>query len=244
MAAQAAKRINKVGFLVAMQEEAAPFIGALKLQKRAPHARAPIVVHEGSYKDATVLVYSPGVVDGKSLVGTDAAFLTAFLAAEDRLDLFVNAGTCGGFAKRGGKVGDVYCCDEFKHHDRRVPIPGYDALCVGHRRATPAPGLVSKLGLKTGLCTTGNSLDCSPTDAPIIEESGAVCKDMEAASLAHAAELSGTPFLAIKVVTDIVDGPHATQDEFLANLSTASKALQKVLPEVLDYVTGKSVAEL
>ena len=59
MAAQAAKRINKVGFLVAMQEEAAPFIGALKLQKRAPHARAPIVVHEGSYKDATVLVYSP-----------------------------------------------------------------------------------------------------------------------------------------------------------------------------------------
>ena len=30
MAAQAAKRINKVGFLVAMQEEAAPFIGALK----------------------------------------------------------------------------------------------------------------------------------------------------------------------------------------------------------------------
>ena len=89
MAAQAAKRINKVGFLVAMQEEAAPFIGALKLQKRAPHARAPIVVHEGSYKDATVLVYSPGVVDGKSLVGTDAAFLTAFLAAEDRPDLFV-----------------------------------------------------------------------------------------------------------------------------------------------------------
>ena len=50
MAAQAAKRINKVGFLVAMQEEAAPFIGALKLQKRAPHARAPIVVHEGSYR--------------------------------------------------------------------------------------------------------------------------------------------------------------------------------------------------
>ena len=127
----------------------------------------------------------------------------------------------GGFSKRGGTVGDVYCCDEFKHHDRRVPIPGYDALCVGHRRATPAPGLVKALSLKTGLCTTGNSLDCSPTDAPIIEESGAVCKDMEAASLAHAAELSGTPFLAIKVVTDIVDGPHATQDEFLANLSTA-----------------------
>ena len=244
MAAQAAKRIKKVGFLVAMHEEAAPFISALKLQKRAPHARAPIVVHEGSYKGATILVYSPGVVDGKSLVGTDAAFLTAFLAAADEPDLFVNAGTCGGFAKRGGAVGDIYCCDEFKHHDRRVPIPGYDAMCVGHRRATPAPGLVVALGLKTGLCTTGNSLDCSPTDAPLIEASQAACKDMEAASLIHAAELARIPFLAIKVVTDIVDGPHATQDEFLANLTTASKALQKVLPEVLDYVTGKNVADL
>ena len=40
------------------------------------------------------------------------------------------------------------------------------------------------------------------------------------------------------------DCAHATQDEFLSNLSTASKALQKVLPEVLDYVTGKSVSEL
>ena len=157
---------------------------------------------------------------------------------------FESTAACSTLNVSSWEEGDVYCCDEFKHHDRRVPIPGYDAMCVGHRRATPAPGLVSKLGLKTGLCTTGNSLDCSPTDAPIIEESGAVCKDMEAASLAHAAELSGTPFLAIKVVTDIVDGPHATQDEFLANLSTASKALQKVLPEVLDYVTGKSVAEL
>ena len=62
MAAQAAKRINKVGFLVAMQEEAAPFIGALKLQKRAPHARAPIVVHEGSYN--CLLYTSPSPRDG------------------------------------------------------------------------------------------------------------------------------------------------------------------------------------
>ena len=239
------KKLNKVCFLVAMEQESAPFIAALGLKKRSTSGPAPVIVHEGTYKGAAVVVYNPGTSDGKSLVGTDFATLATFLAAErDAPDLFVNAGTCGGFAKRGGAVGDVYCVSSFQHHDRRVPIPGYDAMCVGHRRATPAPGLVSKLGLKTGLCTTGNSLDCSPTDAPIIEESGAVCKDMEAASLAHAAELSGTPFLAIKVVTDIVDGPHATQDEFLSNLSTASKALQKVLPEVLDYVTGKSVSEL
>ena len=74
--------------------------------------------------------------------------------------------------------------------------------------------------------------------------SGPVCKDMEAASLAHAAELTGTPLVAIKVVTDIVDGEHPTQDEFLANLKSASAALQGVLPKVLDFVVGKTVGEL
>ena len=121
MAAQSSKKIAKVAFLIAMEEEAAPFIAKLKLTKRPMKPPAPTVVHEGSYNGASVLVYSPGADAGRSLVGTDLAFLTAFLAAQtDAPDLFVNAGTCGGFAARGGAVGDVYCCSEFEHHDRRV----------------------------------------------------------------------------------------------------------------------------
>jgi 5'-methylthioadenosine nucleosidase len=241
----AMKKLNKVCFLVAMEQESAPFIAALGLKKRSASGPAPVIVHEGTYKGAAVVVYNPGMSDGKSLVGTDFATLATFLAAErDAPDLFVNAGTCGGFAKRGGAVGDVYCVSSFQHHDRRVPIPGYDAMCVGKRAAAAAPRLVAALGAKTGPCTTGNSLDCSPTDAEIIEASGAVCKDMEAAAIAWAAELTGTPLLGIKVVTDIVDGEHPTQDEFLANLAKASDSLQGVLPKVLDFVVDKTLAEL
>jgi nucleoside phosphorylase len=67
---------------------------------------------------------------------------------------------------------------------------------------------------------------------------------MEAAAIAWAAELTGTPLLGIKVVTDIVDGEHPTQDEFLANLAKASDSLQGVLPKVLDFVVDKTLAEL
>ena len=239
------KSVGKVCFLVAMEQESAPLIAALKLTKRATSGPAPVIVHEGTYKGAAVVVYNPGLSEGKSLVGTDFATLATFLAAErDAPDLLINAGTCGGFRKRGGAVGDVYCVTTFQHHDRRVPIPGYDAMCVGLRAAHPTPKLVAALGVKAGPCTTGNSLDCSPTDSEVIEKSGAVCKDMEAAAIAWAAELTGTPLLGIKVVTDIVDGEHPTQDEFLANLQTASTSLQAVLPKVLDFVLGKPLSDL
>lgn len=244
MAAQTA-RIGKVAFLVAMKEEAAPFIAALGLTRRPAAAPQPTIVYEGSYKGATVLVYSPGESDGKSLVGTDFAFLTTFLAHQtDKPDLFVNAGTCGGFAKRGGAIGDVYVVDKFQYHDRRVAIPGYDVMCVGERTSQPSPKLVAALGCKTGPCTTGNSLDYIPDDTARMESFGACCKDMEAASIAWAAELTSTPLVAVKVVTDIVDGGKPTHEEFLANLQTAAASLQDVLPKVLDHCVGKTKEEL
>lgn len=69
-------------------------------------------------------------------------------------------------------------------------------------------------------------------------------KDMEAASIAWAAELSGTPYFCVKVVTDIVDGDKPTQDEFLENLGTAAKSLQSTMPKVISFVAGKSLNDL
>jgi nucleoside phosphorylase len=69
-------------------------------------------------------------------------------------------------------------------------------------------------------------------------------KDMEAAAIAWVAELSNTPFFALKVVTDLVDGEVVTQDEFLANLSTAASTLQVNLLSLISYVVGKPLADL
>jgi len=52
---------------------------------------------------------------------------------------------------------------------------------------------------------------------------------MEAAAIADTAALFGTPFIAIKVVTDIVDGDMPTQDEFLANFAAAAASLQEAV---------------
>ena len=230
--------ISRVAVIVAMQEEAAPLIEHLKLVRSEGIAGAPTIVHSGSYKGGTVSVVNPGRDEktGVNLIGTDAAALTTFLAIKELLpDLVVTAGTCGGFKRAGGKVGDVYLATAFQHHDRRIPIPGYDAFGLGRRDAAKSSKLAEKLGFKTGLCSTGNSLDFIKDDD--LRMADAVVKDMEGAAVAWAADLAGNvPVLGIKVVTDLVDGGKPTQDEFLANLSAASHSLQDALPRVLDAI--------
>lgn len=66
-------------------------------------------------------------------------------------------------------------------------------------------------------------------------------KDMEAAAIAWAADLSNTPFIALKVVTDIVDGDRPAEEEFFENLATAAASLQVMVPKVIEFVVGKSL---
>ena len=51
------------------------------------------------------------------------------------------------------------------------------------------------------------------------------------------------PFVALKSVTDIVDGPHTTREEFEGNLELASTALQVKLGMLLQQVAGKPLAQ-
>lgn len=81
-------------------------------------------------------------------------------------------------------------------------------------------------------------------DMEMMLSNEAVVKEMEAAAIAWVAELSATPFLALKVVTDIVDGEELTQDEFLRNLATAAAILQEKLLAVIGFVAGRALNEL
>ena len=69
-------------------------------------------------------------------------------------------------------------------------------------------------------------------------------KDMEAAAIAWTTELTGTPFIALKVVTDIVDGGRPTHEEFMENLATAATSLQNTIFRLLDFIIGRKMTEL
>jgi hypothetical protein len=60
---------------------------------------------------------------------------------------------------QGAAIGDVFVSTGKMHHDRRIPLPGFDKQGLGYVESTPTPQLQAALGLKAGIVTSGNSLD-------------------------------------------------------------------------------------
>jgi len=184
-------------------------------------------------------------VHGVDNIGTVPAAVTAYLAVQAlKPDLVISAGTAGGFASRGAVIGDVFMATAFANHDRRIPLAAFDAYGVWAIDAHPAPRLASASGLKMGIVTTGNSLDATDADMTAMAANGAAVKEMEAAGAVWAAHLFEVPMLALKSVTDIVDGDRPAAEEFLANLSTATRALHDKLAAALAFIAGKGLDEL
>ena len=92
--------------------------------------------------------------------------------------------------------------------------------------------------------TSSNSLDHNSDDDAMMLAVDAAVKEMEVAAIGYVAYAHKVPVIAFKVVTDIVDGDRPTQDEFLENLSAASKRLQEELPKVADFLLGKALSAL
>jgi 5'-methylthioadenosine nucleosidase len=108
-----------------------------------------------------------------------------------------------------------------------LSLQGFDTWGIGRFSHTATPSLLAATGYKSGLVTSGNSLDYTAEDMRVMTEHGAAVKEMEAGAIAWVCDLfQKTPFFGVKTITDIVDGDRPTQDEFLENLHAAAKALQ------------------
>jgi 5'-methylthioadenosine nucleosidase len=236
-----------------MEAEAKPFVDHLGLELIEsffpPHT--PFLAFSGDHHNTKVTVITLGkdkvYGTGMDNVGTVPSSLATFLALakmEGQIDLVLNAGTCGGFQRKGAAIGDVFLTTGVAHHDRRIPIPGFDVYGTGNLTTLNPSQMANHLGYKTGICTTGNSLDNVEKDDALMKENDASVKDMEAAAIAWVAKMNQVPYLGVKVVTDLVDGGVSTQEEFLANLSSAAESLQNSLPKVLEYVCDKTEQEL
>ena len=233
--------ISKIAVIMAMAEEAKPFIETLELKKSKEGLgkKLPMEVYTGSMGGREIMV----VVGGKDRrfgvdnVATQPATLSTYLAIEQfGPDLLINAGTAGGFKAKGAEIGDVYVgSGAIYFHDRRIPISGFDAYGVGSYNTPDVDGLAKALSLKKGVVTTGNSLDMTPEDEQMIKANNGDVKEMEAAAIAWVADLYGIPLVVLKSITDLVDTHTPTQDEFVANLTFASERLQEKLSAVVHY---------
>jgi len=247
------KAINNVLVVIAMEAEAKPFVDYLSLDEDESFfpPQVPFKAFSGSHNDCEVTVVTNGKDEthgtGVDNVGTVPAALVSFLSLQKLdgdVDLLINAGTCGGFKAKGAEIGDVFLTTASANHDRRIPIPQFDAYGVGKIETLATTELAQEINAKLGICTTGNSLDFHDVDKMHMDSNDASVKDMEAAAISWSSSLFGTPHFGVKVVTDIVDGDRPSNEEFLENLGAAAKKLQESMPSVIDFVCGKNHHEL
>ncbi|KAI8473856.1 MAG: nucleoside phosphorylase domain-containing protein [Monoraphidium minutum] len=243
--------IREVILIFAMEVEAMPAVKRLGLVRDEPHVTpgpAPCVTFSGAYAGLTLHAVWTGrdAAYGVDHVGTVPASLAAYvsLQAWPGTDLVISAGTAGGFRSQGAAIGDVFVSTGKMHHDRRIPLPGFDKYGIGFIESVPTPNMCAALGLKAGIVSTGDSLDAVEADMAIMVEHGVAVKEMEAGSVAWVAALFGKPALCIKAITDIVDGGRPAADEFQEHLNTAAAAIQATLPRVAEFLGGRALDEL
>ncbi|MDX9771170.1 MAG: hypothetical protein RBT19_12470 [Tenuifilaceae bacterium] len=232
--------------VMAMHDEALPIIRKLGLKDMGYLSPNYTFEHYSGHFNGFQLNL---IVNGKCKVfkvdqiGTQASTLTTHLGIETfNPSVVLNAGTAGGFRSDSAQVGDVYLSyPTANYHDRRINIPGFKEYGVGVHPTYSCLGMANDLGLRTGVVTTGNSLDYTEQDMATIKSYNGVVKDMEAAAIAWVAQQHNIPFLAIKSITDIVDGEKPTEEEFLENLHQASESLSKQVVRVLQWLTEGGV---
>lgn len=237
--------MQSIALIIAMQSEAQPIIDALALApKNHPFPAAiPFKLYSGKVEETEInlLVSGSDQKLGVDNVATVPAALMAYLAIEHlNPDVIVNAGTAGGIGEKGCAIGDVYLSTgHFCFHHRRIPIPGYKEYGEGRYPAYDTSDIAKILGLKTGAISSGDSLDMLDEDFQAMKKSGAIIKEMEAAAIAWVCQTMGTPLIAVKAITDLIDHPAATEEQFIKNLSMAVNELGEKVPGVVRELAQK-----
>lgn len=224
----------------AMEIECEPFLKKLAHEELPPIAPGfPFRVFRAqlpSGKALVVAVAGKEAPHGVDAIGTVPAAVLAQAAIQKfRPRILVNAGTAGGWESQGAKIGEVYLGERHvAYHSRRVQIPGFDENARGLYPVHDTAEIARRLGLKTGIVSSGDALDCAPEDADLLRKNEANLKEMEAAAIAWVCRANQVPFVPLKAVTDFVDHPAPTHDQFFANYGVAVEALSEQLLRVLE----------
>lgn len=232
--------IKTIGLVVAMELEAAPIIEALKLAQ----IRQELNIKVYSNRSRTIyLAIEDKCLDyGIDNIGTNSAVLNTHILIQDyEPDIVINAGTAGGFKSQKGEIGDVYfVSDFFIFHDRRITIPNYEDYALGKYPCFDTSELRKSLNLKKGILSTGNSLDYTRSEWKIMQDFNVSLKDMEGAAIAWVCRKHHQPYIAIKAITDIVDGDIATEVAFERNLKLACSNLAGKVKQLIDLLHSET----
>lgn len=191
-----------IGIIVAMDKELQLLLPLLS------EARETVIdgetFHLGDVAGNSVVVMKSGI--GK----VNAALAASSLIRQFAPDLVINTGVAGGTGSKA-KILDVVVADRIAYHDVWCgpgTEPGQAARCP--RYFEPQAELLANETVRQGanvhhgLIASGDIFVSNPADVARIKAlyPDVLAVDMESAAIAHTCHLLGTPFFAMRVVSD------------------------------------------
>ena len=201
----------KLGIIGAMDLEVETLLAVMDNRSESQHLGT--VFHEGSLKGLSVVVVQCGV--GK----VNAALCTQLLCDYYHITHLVNTGVAGSLCK-DLDIGDLVVSRDAMYHDVDVTfwghaygqVPGMDVLTFPAdpdliRYAVEAGQQVHSGHVTVGRVASGDQFICDDgVKQKIIENTQALCAEMEGAAIAHAAYRNRVPFVIIRAMADKADG--------------------------------------
>lgn len=212
----------KIGILCAGDRELAPFLP--HLESDVLSEKAMLTFHEG------MLCGLPAVLLFSGVCKVNAAVAAQLLIDHFKVDLIVNAGTCGGMAP-SLDLFDTVISTECAYHDVSGNIltgfhPWMESIWFrsdAHLLAL-AKAAVSRMNSRHkilfGRTVTGEAFIEDDGRDRISEAFHPLSVDMETAAVAHVCHVNRLPFLAVRCITDTP--AHRGSGEFEKNCEKSS----------------------
>lgn len=200
----------KLGIIGAMDVEVAAL--KAKMENVTVTTRAGMEYYAGQLEGLPAVVVQCGV--GK----INAAMCTQILIDCFDVDAIVNTGIAGSLLAELD-IGDLVISRDAIHHDFDLrfwgrpigQVPGLDVIAFPAdeklMNAAFAAAEAENAGhTKVGRVASGDQFICSKEQKEkIIADTGAICAEMEGASIAHTAYRNGVPFVIVRAISDKAD---------------------------------------
>ena len=218
--------MKNIGIIGAMNIEIEKLVEALNLNKK----KGIKDIYIGTYKDKNIFLINGGI--GK----VNSALSTQYLIDKYKIDAIIHTG-CAGSLDKSLSLLELVIVDTVTYHDF-IPTRVMKEYVPEEGIMKASDELINKFILiipnnikyRIGKIATG---DCFVTEEDyrdkIKTETGAICVDMESASIAHVAKVNNIPFINIRTISDFADGI----DDFEKEASYQSSFLVKKYLDIL-----------
>lgn len=229
--------MTTIGVIGAMQNEIEKLIEKYNLKKDKINKDIFVSV----FNDKRIVVAMSGV--GK----VNSAAMTQYIIDNYNVDAIINSGVAGGI-NSNVKVMDIIISDYVTYHDfepvsiMESYVPDKGKIKANTILVSLAKKVINDMNITNAhyapICSGDSFVQDEILKNNIFLRTGALCVDMESASIAHTCSMNNIPFISIRTISDMADGGDYFED---IAAYKSSEFVSKLVGEIFNYLDREKI---